>query len=106
MKNGGDLAIRAWRSGDLIHIEVRDTGCGILKSQRHRIFQPFYTTRAESGGSGLGLSTAQSIVSSHRGVITVESTPGEGTTFLVSFPALEPAPVCPEEQVAPFPSGS
>jgi two-component system cell cycle sensor histidine kinase/response regulator CckA len=69
---------------------VQDTGCGIPKSQRQRIFEPFYTTRADRGGSGLGLATVRSIMESHGGLIALDSAPGVGSTFVLNFKALEP----------------
>jgi two-component system, cell cycle sensor histidine kinase and response regulator CckA len=89
MATGGDLEIRAWRHDNRVNISVRDTGCGIPASLRQRIFQPFFTTHADTGGSGLGLSTVKSIVHSHGAGLEVESKPGKGTTFTVSFPACD-----------------
>lgn len=71
-------------------IEVSDTGIGITPSDQPHIFERFYRTdRArsrEQGGSGLGLAIAQSIAQEHRGIITVESAPGEGSTFTLRLP--------------------
>ncbi|MEJ1240175.1 ATP-binding protein [Chryseolinea sp. T2] len=64
--------------------EVTDTGKGIPVHLLREIFVPFYSTRTD--GSGIGLSLSKQIVSSHRGNITVHSTPGEGTTFTVALP--------------------
>ena len=71
------------RSGfwDLI---VADTGAGIPAKMVKNIFDPFYTTR--SGGTGLGLANVERIVHAHGGEISVDSTEGEGTSFLLSFP--------------------
>jgi signal transduction histidine kinase len=65
---------------------VRDTGVGIPPSEQARIFQPFYTTKGDQGGTGLGLSVTYGIVTDHGGLIEVESQPGEGSMFTVWLP--------------------
>jgi signal transduction histidine kinase len=72
----------SWRADGRACIEVRDTGAGIPEVARHRIFEPFYSSRPAEA-SGLGLSICASIVSGMGGTIEVESTPGEGSTFRV-----------------------
>jgi CheY-like chemotaxis protein len=72
--------------GEFIRIDVTDTGCGIPDILRGQIFDPFFTTKGVGRGSGLGLSTARSIVKAHRGFITFVSTEGAGTTFSVHLP--------------------
>ncbi|HEX5753075.1 MAG TPA: ATP-binding protein [Archangium sp.] len=69
-----------------VTVEVRDTGSGIPKDKLERIFEPFFTTKPTGEGSGLGLSVCKSIISAHGGDISVESEPGQGTTFRVSLP--------------------
>jgi signal transduction histidine kinase len=96
MTKGGDLEIRAYLENGRVKITVRDTGCGIPKSLRTRIFEPFFTTRGESGGSGLGLATVRSIVAKHDGIVGLDSIPGEGSTFLLNFPALGPESNVPD----------
>ncbi|MFY0526691.1 ATP-binding protein [Archangium gephyra] len=69
-----------------VTVEVRDTGSGISRDKLERVFEPFFTTKPSSEGSGLGLSVCKSIISAHGGDISVESEPGQGTTFRVSLP--------------------
>src|ERR1035438_2659385 len=71
----------------VIRIDVADTGCGIPDILKGQIFDPFFTTKGVGRGSGLGLSTARSIVKAHRGFITFTSAEGSGTTFSVFLPA-------------------
>jgi two-component system sensor histidine kinase PilS (NtrC family) len=68
-----------------VTLAVRDNGPGIPESLRARLFEPFVTGRV--GGTGLGLAIVQRAVEAHRGLVLVDTTPGEGTTFTVYFPA-------------------
>lgn len=70
-----------------ITIMVRDTGAGINPEHINKIFDPFYTTKSPGKGTGLGLSVCHRIIESLGGVITVQSIPGEGTTFAIILPA-------------------
>ncbi|MFZ5799143.1 MAG: hybrid sensor histidine kinase/response regulator [Desulfobulbaceae bacterium] len=79
----GNLLLLA--PGRYIKIAILDEGHGIPENRLSRIFDPFYTTKAE--GSGLGLSSAYSIVKNHEGQIQVSSRVGQGTTFFVYLPA-------------------
>ncbi|MBD3277122.1 MAG: PAS domain S-box protein, partial [Candidatus Aegiribacteria sp.] len=71
--------------GDYVLISIRDSGCGIPEEDLRRIFNPYFTTKKD--GTGLGLSTAYSIVKKHSGHLKVESTPGEGTEIFIYLPA-------------------
>ncbi|MCG8614801.1 MAG: ATP-binding protein, partial [Desulfobacterales bacterium] len=75
--------------GDYLHLKVSDTGGGIPACDLERIFEPFYTTKPEGKGTGLGLSLVHGIVKNHKGHITVDSRPGEGTCFDIYWPVLE-----------------
>jgi signal transduction histidine kinase len=77
-------ASRAGR--DWIRVSVQDTGVGIPKPDQARIFEPFYTTKGDHGGTGLGLSVTYGIVTDHAGQIDVESQPGAGSRFSVWLP--------------------
>lgn len=70
-----------------VRLFVRDTGAGIPKETLLRIFEPFYTTRHNAGGTGLGLTICQRTVSAHGGRIVVQSAVGYGTQFIVDLPA-------------------
>jgi signal transduction histidine kinase/DNA-binding NarL/FixJ family response regulator len=85
--HGGSLTIRSSANGDMVQVEVIDTGTGIAPDHIHRIFEPFFTTKPEVSGTGLGLSVSLGIVESHGGVIEVQSEVGRGSTFTVKLPA-------------------
>jgi signal transduction histidine kinase len=84
MPGGGTLTLRTRASNENIRIEVSDTGSGLSKEECDRLFTPYYTTKEH--GTGLGLAIVQSVVSDHRGRITVHSAPRQGTTFVIELP--------------------
>jgi two-component system nitrogen regulation sensor histidine kinase NtrY len=85
MPQGGTLTLRSAAQQGSMRIEVADTGAGIKPEERERLFTPYYTSKPH--GTGLGLAIVQSIVSDHGGRITVDSTPGRGTTFIIELPS-------------------
>ncbi|MBS2035199.1 response regulator [bacterium] len=91
MPSGGKLTISLdYGQPDELVWTVSDTGCGMSKATAARIFEPFYTTKPLGEGTGLGLSTVHGIVSMHSGKISVSSRPGQGSTFTLSLPCLNP----------------
>jgi signal transduction histidine kinase/CheY-like chemotaxis protein len=90
---GGSLTIRSSASGDMVQVEVIDTGTGIAPEHLDRIFEPFFTTKPEVSGTGLGLSVSLGIVQSHGGTIEVKSEVGQGSTFTVKLPTKPGAPI-------------
>lgn len=75
-------------AGKYFALKVSDTGVGIAPESLARIFEPFYTNKKESKGTGLGLAMSYNIISEHKGFITTESKPKVGTTFSIYLPRL------------------
>jgi len=95
MPKGGTLEVATEFDTAAEHcaVRVKDTGSGIPPEVLPRIFDPFFTTKEDQNRTGLGLAVAHSIVEQHAGEISVRSTPGEGTEFLVTLPvAGQPLP--------------
>jgi len=91
MPEGGRLTIEVGDGGDgRAVLTVADTGRGMSPEVQRLAFEPFFTTRAAEGGTGLGLALAQEIVHRYGGTIALRSQEGVGTTFTLSFPAAQP----------------
>jgi two-component system NtrC family sensor kinase len=96
--NGGNLTITLEASGnekldararpDFVTVYVKDTGIGIPPENISLLFEPFYTTKAQGAGSGLGLFVTHLIIDQHGGAIEVDSEIGMGTTFTIKLPAV------------------
>ncbi len=89
MPRGGVLTLRLADAGTQVLLEVRDTGDGMDRATCDRIFEPFFSTKPEGRGTGLGLATVDAIVRRSGGRVEVESQPGEGTTFRVWLPRVD-----------------
>jgi PAS domain S-box-containing protein len=88
-------------AGDYVRLTVSDEGEGMDAQTVRRIFDPFFTTKAPGKGTGLGLAITHSIVTSHQGVILVESAPGEGSKFRIYLPASKEAREASELATSP-----
>jgi len=87
MPDGGRLTLRSVLAGNRVAVEVADTGIGIPREIRDRVFDPFFTTRAPGDGTGLGLSIAFDIVREHGGKLELGSAPEGGACFTIRLPA-------------------
>ena len=93
MPDGGSLglSVHVEATGDSVALCVSDTGRGIEEHQRSRVFEPFYSTKEEGNGVGLGLAVVYGIVEHHGGYVGLQSDPGSGTCFTVHLPLGERA---------------
>ncbi len=89
MPEGGTITISGGieKNTDMLGLSVSDTGHGIEPYHLSRIFEPFYSTKANGKGVGLGLAMVYGIIREHKGDIEVESEPGKGTKFTIRLPA-------------------
>jgi two-component system CheB/CheR fusion protein len=84
MPDGGTLTFRARHEGEMLRIELDDTGCGISPENQERLFHEVFTVKDR--GYGLGLHIVNTIIQRHGGSVEVESKVGEGTTFILHLP--------------------
>jgi signal transduction histidine kinase len=88
MPTGGEIAISTRSEGDSIRLVIADTGPGIAPEHLPHIFEPFFTTKP--AGTGLGLSVMYGILNDHNATVEVDSAPGQGARFSLTFPAAAP----------------
>lgn len=81
---GGKIILTSRLEGKNIILSVHDNGSGIEAALQERLFEPFFTTRAE--GTGLGLAIVRGVIESMGGNVTIHSAPGEGTEFMIRLP--------------------
>ena len=82
---GGSVVVKTWATDDTVHVSVRDTGKGMSELVRSRLFTDAAIS-TKPGGTGLGTRIVARVIRRHNGKITVESTPGQGSTFIVHLP--------------------
>jgi signal transduction histidine kinase len=96
MSRGGKIYVRTSRvktsAGDKATIEIRDTGIGISEYIQDRIFDAYFTTRENEGGTGLGLTITHQIIDAHNGRIDMKSKEGMGTSFTITLPIVTQEP--------------
>jgi PAS domain S-box-containing protein len=80
------LSLTTQRKQSMVQVVISDTGHGMPTSVTQHVFEPFFTTKPPGEGTGLGLSVSYGIIQAHEGTISVESTPGVGTTFTILLP--------------------
>ncbi len=83
---------RRLAQGEVACIEVRDNGCGMSEAQLAHAFEPFFTTKEVGKGTGLGLAMVYGSMKTHRGAVTLDSSPGQGTTVALYLPLFTESP--------------
>jgi PAS domain S-box-containing protein len=86
IEKSGEIRIVTGTVNGMVEVRISDTGCGIAKENINKIFDPFFTTKEVGKGTGLGMNIAYNIINKHGGDIRVESTLGQGTTFIIHLP--------------------
>ena len=96
MPAGGVITLRSEAVGDVVKIEVSDTGTGMTDEVRQRCLEPFFSTKGEQG-TGLGLAMSFGIIRRHEGTLDIETAPGRGTTFRLLLPCHHPCSSADED---------
>jgi two-component system NtrC family sensor kinase len=100
--SGGRVLLSTRRDGEWVRVAVWDTGSGIPPEVMRNLFQPFFTTKPQGVGMGLGLAVSHGIITAHGGRIAVDTTPGKGSCFTLHLPRIPrqpdiPAPLPPHQ---------
>jgi signal transduction histidine kinase len=88
--DGGKLIIKTEEVENNVVISINDNGIGMSTETKNKLFEPFFTTKPVGEGTGLGLSITYNTIKKHNGIVTVDSTLGEGTTFKITIPIKQP----------------
>jgi two-component system NtrC family sensor kinase len=107
MPDGGTLAVRTRHLPEAgeITVEIRDTGVGIPEDIRPKVFEPFFSTKSEGKGTGLGLAVMYGIIQHHGGRIDLESEVGRGTLFRIHLPVAGPGEMAAAAKTGPAREG-
>ncbi|GAA4314153.1 7TM diverse intracellular signaling domain-containing protein [Mucilaginibacter gynuensis] len=93
-QDGGEITITTTLDNDYIRIAIKDNGVGMDAATQQKVFEPFFTTKEVGEGTGLGMSIVYNIIKKHNGKISVSSTIGEGTEFILEIPIFSgPVPI-------------
>ena len=96
---GGSVTVSTCGKMDSLSIAIKDTGVGIRPENLDHIFEPFFSTKTQAEGTGLGLSVSYGIIAGHGGNITFSSKPGHGSTFTITLPIiLADDPIHPQSE--------
>jgi signal transduction histidine kinase len=83
---GGEITVLTSHDEENVFIKIKDNGTGMDAKTQKKIFEPFFTTKDVGEGTGLGMSIAYNTIKKHNGIISVDSSPGEGTEFVLQIP--------------------
>ena len=92
--------------GAYVKLSISDTGCGMDSATMQRIFDPYFTTKEQDKGTGMGLAVVHGIVKGHAGGIHVDSSVSEGTCFDIIFPVIEKQIISETEELKALPTGN
>jgi two-component system NtrC family sensor kinase len=98
MPQGGEINVSIGVEGNSAVLRIKDEGMGIAEKDLPHIFEPFFSTKEASKGTGLGLAVVYGIISNHGGHVIVEKTSQKGTTFKITLPLLVNKPEINNEQ--------